>query len=419
AVVQQDGATCHTARATIDLLKNAFGDRLISRFGPVNWPPRSCDFTPLDYFLWGYVKSLVYADKPQTLDHLEDNIRRFIADIRPQMLEKVIENWTSRLDYIRASRGIHMPEIIFKMYYEFDDSVIREFLGKKLSARNRKDLDDVSDKTGVEVKSCRRQFDNVKRVYKVVEDSNCDLVDSIRSTFLLSENLARKYAAIMYLTSNRFETGKRKLQYITFDDFLFCANLMMCNWCCPKTDCSFEETSMEMDREFLQDLRDLKPVLEKETYDELKGYVLSIMKSKLPDRIYSDLDSNFKSFTRAVVNIAYGLNHSKDARDLFVDIVEKFIEPLRQSRWSDKELRSFLETYTSSASHVQFFKNDLRLMEIFLERDSRLNISVDNVGIVLTNIISMFSSRVLFVHLSKIMGISSVVLFVLLVKTED
>ncbi|GFX79955.1 hypothetical protein TNCV_2059731 [Trichonephila clavipes] len=63
----------------------------------------------------GYVKSLVYADKPQTLDHLEDNIRRVIADIRPQMLEKVIENWTSRLDYIRASRGSHMPEIIFKM----------------------------------------------------------------------------------------------------------------------------------------------------------------------------------------------------------------------------------------------------------------------------------------------------------------
>ncbi|GFW55735.1 transposable element Tcb1 transposase [Trichonephila clavipes] len=112
---QQDGATCHIARATIDLLKDTFGDRLISRFGPVNWPPRSCDLTPLDYFLWGYVNSLVYAARPQTLDHLEDNIRRVIADIRPQMLEKVIENWTSRLDYIRASRDSHMPEIIFKM----------------------------------------------------------------------------------------------------------------------------------------------------------------------------------------------------------------------------------------------------------------------------------------------------------------
>ncbi|GFV23762.1 DUF4817 domain-containing protein [Trichonephila clavipes] len=43
---QQDGATC----PTIDLLKDTFGDRLISRFEPVNWPPRSCDLTPLDYF---------------------------------------------------------------------------------------------------------------------------------------------------------------------------------------------------------------------------------------------------------------------------------------------------------------------------------------------------------------------------------
>ncbi|GFU67637.1 transposable element Tc3 transposase [Trichonephila clavipes] len=98
---QQDDATCHTARATIHLLKNTFGERLISRFGPVNWPARSCDLTPLDYFLWGYVKLLVYADKPQTLDHSEDNIRRAIADIRPQMLEKVIENWTT-LSYMAS-----------------------------------------------------------------------------------------------------------------------------------------------------------------------------------------------------------------------------------------------------------------------------------------------------------------------------
>ncbi|GFX61846.1 putative DD41D transposase [Trichonephila clavipes] len=113
---KQDGATCHTARrATIDLLKDTFGDRLISRFGPVNWPPKSCDLTPLNYFLWGYVKSLVYADEPQSLDYFQDNIHRVIADIRPQMWEKVIENWTSRLDYIRACRGSPMPEIIFKM----------------------------------------------------------------------------------------------------------------------------------------------------------------------------------------------------------------------------------------------------------------------------------------------------------------
>ena len=40
---QQDGATIHTARVTIDLLKDKFGERVISRNGPDEWPPRSCD----------------------------------------------------------------------------------------------------------------------------------------------------------------------------------------------------------------------------------------------------------------------------------------------------------------------------------------------------------------------------------------
>lgn len=111
---QQDGATCHTARQTINLLQETFDQRIISRNGPVNWPPRSCDLTPLDYFLWGYVKSHVYADKPETLEHLEANIRRVIAEIQPAVLERVCENWTSRLRHVRASRGGHMPEIIFK-----------------------------------------------------------------------------------------------------------------------------------------------------------------------------------------------------------------------------------------------------------------------------------------------------------------
>ncbi|GFU20931.1 uncharacterized protein TNCV_3005051 [Trichonephila clavipes] len=35
-VQEQDGTTCHTACATIDLLKDTFDDRLISRFGLQN-----------------------------------------------------------------------------------------------------------------------------------------------------------------------------------------------------------------------------------------------------------------------------------------------------------------------------------------------------------------------------------------------
>uniref|UniRef100_A0A0K2UNL5 Putative LOC101896122 [Musca domestica] n=1 Tax=Lepeophtheirus salmonis TaxID=72036 RepID=A0A0K2UNL5_LEPSM len=70
----------------MDLLGHPFGDQLISRFGPVNWPPRSCDITHLDFFLWGYVKAKVYVDKPATIEALEANIERVIREIRVQCL---------------------------------------------------------------------------------------------------------------------------------------------------------------------------------------------------------------------------------------------------------------------------------------------------------------------------------------------
>jgi hypothetical protein len=37
----------------------------------------------------------------------------------------------------------------------------------------------------------RRQFDNVKRVFKVVEDMQGSVVQNIRNNFLLPEELAR------------------------------------------------------------------------------------------------------------------------------------------------------------------------------------------------------------------------------------
>lgn len=71
---------------------------------------RSYDLTPLDYLLWAYVKSLVYTDKPETINVLGGNIRYVIADIRPQVLQKVVENWISRLEFDRASRILFLIE---------------------------------------------------------------------------------------------------------------------------------------------------------------------------------------------------------------------------------------------------------------------------------------------------------------------
>ena len=91
---QQDDATCHTPHATIDLLRETFDGGLISRNVDVNWPPRSCDLTQLDYFLWGAVKDKCYVHHPEAIDHLKANICDAIDEIRPQTLKEVLENWS-------------------------------------------------------------------------------------------------------------------------------------------------------------------------------------------------------------------------------------------------------------------------------------------------------------------------------------
>ena len=82
---QQDGATCHTAEATLNVLRSVFEDRIISRRANVVWPTRSCDLTPLDYYLRGAVKDKCYADKPETIDALKDNICEVIGEIQSIM----------------------------------------------------------------------------------------------------------------------------------------------------------------------------------------------------------------------------------------------------------------------------------------------------------------------------------------------
>ena len=43
--------------------------------GPLEWPARSPDLTPMDFWLWGYLKEKVYAHNPKTVDQLQVVIR--------------------------------------------------------------------------------------------------------------------------------------------------------------------------------------------------------------------------------------------------------------------------------------------------------------------------------------------------------
>ena len=110
---QQEGAMCHTAEATLDVLCPVFEDHIISRRADVVWSPRCCDLTPLDYYLWDAIKDKYYSDKPETIDVLEDNISEAIGEIQLHTIDNVFKNWTDRVGYCMASRGCHLNEIIF------------------------------------------------------------------------------------------------------------------------------------------------------------------------------------------------------------------------------------------------------------------------------------------------------------------
>ena len=82
---QLDGVTWHTTQANMALLQEAFLGSVISCHSDINWTPRSCDLTPLAFYLCDYAKGRVYANKLSTLEHLKTNIRQVMAVILPNM----------------------------------------------------------------------------------------------------------------------------------------------------------------------------------------------------------------------------------------------------------------------------------------------------------------------------------------------
>ena len=62
----------------------------------------------MDYYLWSAAKGKCYADKPEAIDALKDNIR--------EAIDNVLKNWTERATFM-ASRGSYLNEIIFHYFH--------------------------------------------------------------------------------------------------------------------------------------------------------------------------------------------------------------------------------------------------------------------------------------------------------------
>jgi hypothetical protein len=77
---QHDGASARFSPHVLEHLATTCKDRYIGRGGPVHWPPRSPDLTPLD--LWLYMQNLLYSSPVNSEEDLIFRIVEAAATIR-------------------------------------------------------------------------------------------------------------------------------------------------------------------------------------------------------------------------------------------------------------------------------------------------------------------------------------------------
>jgi len=104
-IFQQDGAPPHWGSHVRRFLDAALPNRWVARDGTTLWPPRSPDITPLDFFLWGYVKDRVFSTPVPDITNLTARITDAFATITEDMLENTWREIDYRLDVLRATKG--------------------------------------------------------------------------------------------------------------------------------------------------------------------------------------------------------------------------------------------------------------------------------------------------------------------------
>ncbi|KAJ1941998.1 hypothetical protein FBU59_003334, partial [Linderina macrospora] len=157
---------------------------------------------------------------------------------------------------------------LIERYYMFDEPVMLELLGRKLTSRTRTALPEVAARVAIAVASCRRQFENAKRIAKQVEDvEGVTLENEIMQKFALPKELARQYTHILFLTINRIDTTKRCLAHFSFSDFDFCACTIIGHWTSPTSTMTLDN----IDTSLTAAAQQLKTLLveDREAFDAL------------------------------------------------------------------------------------------------------------------------------------------------------
>lgn len=109
---QQDGAPPHYSLMARNWLNQHLPGRWIGRRGPIEWAARSPDLTPLDFYLWGFVKQKVYQKHHKDLNQLKISITNVIDSIPKDVTKRVFSNISKRLNLVIEKKGAHIEQYL-------------------------------------------------------------------------------------------------------------------------------------------------------------------------------------------------------------------------------------------------------------------------------------------------------------------
>ena len=113
---QHDGCPAHNARAVSRFLDRQFATRWIGNQSLIPWPARSPDLTPMDFYLWGYVKNIVYAANLPPIasnEELRERIRDACRSISPDSIRAAVaDTWVARAQACLQADGGHFEHLM-------------------------------------------------------------------------------------------------------------------------------------------------------------------------------------------------------------------------------------------------------------------------------------------------------------------
>jgi hypothetical protein len=105
--LQQDGAPSHTARNTINFLRQ----ENVNFIEPDMWPPNSPDLNPVDYAIWGALQEKVYLRRKfTTVEQLELAIIEEWRNLGQRYIDSSIKEWRLRLEKVVDKQGGHIEQ---------------------------------------------------------------------------------------------------------------------------------------------------------------------------------------------------------------------------------------------------------------------------------------------------------------------